>query len=1320
MTVINTNVKSLIAQASLAANNKNLSTAMERLSTGSRINSAKDDAAGLAISSRMTSQVRGLNVAVRNANDGISLAQTAEGAMEEVTSMLQRMRELSIQAGNSVNNASDRAALDAEVQQLKSEIDRIAGTTTFNGQNILDGSFSGRLQIGDQASQTMDIAIASLSTVNLGETDAGPAVGATKATLTIGGVSSNVGDYSGVNFNVAVNGVNKNVTLPSATPVNSVINTNFQVADRVETIAPQQVGAFKERLIDISSTANSGTAGKLNIAVNDGDVGTFTIDVKTAADNLGYDSSALAGDQFVVALQAAIDSSSYFTGDNAVTVSLDANNNVQFDVAGGIQKIAVSEINGTGTSLLDTLSGAGTTKLATGQPLSMKTLGSTPADADEVFGMQQFSIDSGTNDTLSIQVGSGQAVSLTLASADTLFDSMADLAAHIQTKINSSGSFNGDNAITVGAVRNADYEWGLTFSNAAAQKLTLSGTFMTAGSAVTSTINDVAVTTRVNKILPTGTSSLELTPQKQFGQFNELKFNASNVIAADASTTVTDSMQKFVLNVNGGGDAVINIGAALDAMALTETVTESALTQSQFVRALQTAIDDTGLFQGDNAVTVGVTAEGLVSLSVAGGVGSILVKEDSTTTVGAATTYDGLAKALIGTNSGVVGAASEQVSSGGYLALGSGFNAAANAGTIGDPGSINIEAAGGVVSANVAHFVLTDTQGNVTDVLTAAAGGTTIADLVTAMSNTLKSTAGTLTDSGGVASLYSVAANTAATGIVIKRSDGVDFTVALGTSSAQTVAFTPDGASATALIKGGLGASSKETVQTFGLAKTLIGAGDGGSKETVTTTLAGTWVAGETITFDNFTYNVTTATDGSVSNALRDDFVSKFNQATGTAWVASAGVADYSIVMTAKEVGNIDNTTQGLFAETSASGTVSDVVVAGSAATYNLENTLTLKVGDNSSIDINVATVDTSYSSMEGLRALVQNAIDQHSGLQGDNRVVVSVGTDSLTGKTGLTFSQAAGQSLAVSGSFITGELRETQSAPWVIETTRTGGIDLSSDNVISVTIANADNGSSFTKSIALGSSDSNVTLADYAALVQSGINSAFSAEGYSVTAAESGGAFSLSLDQTGAKTITLTGASVTASLGGAQTASGVGTNSLSTMTDVVREMNADMGGDAVVTFDADSGSLTFSVVTGEPGTSSSVAVSGAGLSTMQFAGVLDATGTAGNATASKLSDIAVLSIDSANAAINSIDNALQYVNSQRAYLGAIQNRLDHTVSNLTNIATNTEASRSRIMDADYGAESANLAKAQIIQQAATAMLAQANQSAQSVLSLLQ
>ena len=169
MSVINTNIKSLVAQDSLVQVNRRLSTAMERLSTGSRINSAKDDAAGLAISTRMEAQSRGLTMAIKNANDGISLMQTSEGAMDEVTNILQRMRELSVQSVNGTNNAADRAALDAEVQQLKEEIDRISTTTEFNSQKILDGSFKDKvLQIGDKAYQTMDISIASVHTSDLG------------------------------------------------------------------------------------------------------------------------------------------------------------------------------------------------------------------------------------------------------------------------------------------------------------------------------------------------------------------------------------------------------------------------------------------------------------------------------------------------------------------------------------------------------------------------------------------------------------------------------------------------------------------------------------------------------------------------------------------------------------------------------------------------------------------------------------------------------------------------------------------------------------------------------------------------------------------------------------------------------------------------------------------------------------------------------------------------------------------------------------------------------------------------------------------------
>jgi len=170
MSVINTNVKSMYAQDALTVNNRKLDQSMQRLSTGLRINSAKDDAAGLAISNRMSSQISGLSVAIRNANDGISMMQTAEGALGEVTDMLQRMRELALQSASDINNDNDRSYLNAEVQSLKTEIDRIVSTTQFNGKNLLDGTMNAMLQIGEKAGQTMNVAIGNLATAALGTT----------------------------------------------------------------------------------------------------------------------------------------------------------------------------------------------------------------------------------------------------------------------------------------------------------------------------------------------------------------------------------------------------------------------------------------------------------------------------------------------------------------------------------------------------------------------------------------------------------------------------------------------------------------------------------------------------------------------------------------------------------------------------------------------------------------------------------------------------------------------------------------------------------------------------------------------------------------------------------------------------------------------------------------------------------------------------------------------------------------------------------------------------------------------------------------------
>ncbi|APG23795.1 flagellin domain-containing protein [Syntrophotalea acetylenica] len=170
---INTNVQSLNAQRNLSKSQSALANSMQRLSSGLRINSAKDDAAGLAISDRMNSQIRGMNQAVRNSNDGISLAQTAEGALGEMTNILQRMRELSVQSANATNSNDDRLALDSEFGELRDELDRIVGTTKFNGEKLLDGTYgtgqAAVFQVGANAGEVISVEIGTVSTAKLSD-----------------------------------------------------------------------------------------------------------------------------------------------------------------------------------------------------------------------------------------------------------------------------------------------------------------------------------------------------------------------------------------------------------------------------------------------------------------------------------------------------------------------------------------------------------------------------------------------------------------------------------------------------------------------------------------------------------------------------------------------------------------------------------------------------------------------------------------------------------------------------------------------------------------------------------------------------------------------------------------------------------------------------------------------------------------------------------------------------------------------------------------------------------------------------------------------
>jgi len=198
MTVINTNVQSLIAQQSLTVNNRGLSKAMEQLSTGKRINSAADDAAGLAISDKMTAQIRGLNQAVRNANDGISMLQTVEGSLTEVTNMLQRMRELAVQAVNGSNSSTDRTALNNEYSQLSTEITRISDKTTWNGMEVV-GSAAGAIsfQIGDATGATVTFTFKDINAASFGSVSSAQAeviTSDTAATSAIGRLDQAITD----------------------------------------------------------------------------------------------------------------------------------------------------------------------------------------------------------------------------------------------------------------------------------------------------------------------------------------------------------------------------------------------------------------------------------------------------------------------------------------------------------------------------------------------------------------------------------------------------------------------------------------------------------------------------------------------------------------------------------------------------------------------------------------------------------------------------------------------------------------------------------------------------------------------------------------------------------------------------------------------------------------------------------------------------------------------------------------------------------------------------------------------------------------------
>jgi flagellin len=288
---INTNVVSLTAQRNLSSTQSALATSMARLSSGLRVNSAKDDAAGLAIANRMNGQIRGLNVAARNANDGISLAQTAEGALGKVGDMLQRIRELAVQASNATNTQADRDALNAEVTAMKDEIARVADQTSFNGVKLLNGTFSSQaFQVGANAGETITVSsIANASLAQLG------------GTVNIATSSVAASGLTGFATAIAAGGVTINgVDIGAVTAAGSALERANQLVSAINQVSPQtNVGASYDAATgQVTLRSNSGNivvAGTTNSATVAGFANaTITATATTGISGLGVASFATA------------------------------------------------------------------------------------------------------------------------------------------------------------------------------------------------------------------------------------------------------------------------------------------------------------------------------------------------------------------------------------------------------------------------------------------------------------------------------------------------------------------------------------------------------------------------------------------------------------------------------------------------------------------------------------------------------------------------------------------------------------------------------------------------------------------------------------------------------------------------------------------------------------------------------------------------------------------------------------------------------------------------------------------------------------------
>ena len=376
--VINTNILSLTAQRNLDQSGGALATALERLSSGLRINSAKDDAAGLAISERFTTQIRGLNQAVRNANDGISLSQTAEGALGEVSANLQRIRELAVQAVNATNSDTDRATLNQEVQQRLAEIDRIGSQTSFNGRNVLDGSFgSAQFQVGANVGETINLNLD--TSVRTG--DVGATATATSVDLSTIISEATTGSAATATFDVTDIGVGTDFSAPATGGTATFGASQFQVDFSTDTVSFEVTDGTNTDTVtlntDLSGATDTAIAtaidggltnfsaaddGSGNIVITNNTTGTGT---SVSIQNFNADADGNTTDSSLTSVAGVTSSDGtdaaaqdlIFTDTDGATVTVSLSTDLSGDDGTALQTAIDTALSGEFTTSLDTTAG---------------------------------------------------------------------------------------------------------------------------------------------------------------------------------------------------------------------------------------------------------------------------------------------------------------------------------------------------------------------------------------------------------------------------------------------------------------------------------------------------------------------------------------------------------------------------------------------------------------------------------------------------------------------------------------------------------------------------------------------------------------------------------------------------------------------------------------------------------------------------------------------------------------------------------------------------------------------------------------------------